>query len=562
VNLEYGDNPSPNVTFTSTLSDRTLVELRYSGFYGKDHYEPNQDGVPRVQPRFYNLDSGEVTGGILYWYDESVSEKTAFAAKVSHYADKFMGAAHDFKFGIQYNSGGSDYAGGYNDYIYTYDYEGQLAGYGYTQVPFHRGGRMRSLGVFFDDTVRVTDRLSVNLGLRYDHSNASIPSYPILNAQGEETGQQSAALDDLFTWDSVSPRLGFNWKITDDGKTVLKGHYGRYYRGVVTGEYDTVGPSVTPQYIGNWDFANNRFDPDSLALNFDNTNLRVDPGLKNPYTDQFIVGIERELFTNFGLAVNYVYKRGRNYTGWSDVGGQYTPVTYVDDEGAEASGGSITVQRLDNDPADRLFLLTNPDGLSSTYNGLTVQLIRRMANNWQLTSSLTLGKSEGRLASSLGSPTAGQQSSLTGGQTFGQNPNDYINTDGRLIGDRPVTFKTQLVYELPKGFLVGANFTYQSGRPWARQVRVPDLNVTTTIYAEPLNGDRRVDSWSILDVRLQKEFRLGGQANLALFADGLNLLNDDANESVLSRLGTSSTFGVPSRFVLPRRLMVGAKFRF
>ena len=31
-----------------------------------------------------------------------------------------------------------------------------------------------------------------------------------------------------------------------------------------------------------------------------------------------------------------------------------------------------------------------------------------------------------------------------------------------------MTFKTQLLYELPKGFLVGANYTFTTGMPWAR----------------------------------------------------------------------------------------------
>jgi CRP-like cAMP-binding protein len=48
----------------------------------------------------------------------------------------------------------------------------------------------------------------------------------------------------------------------------------------------------------------------------------------------------------------------------------------------------------------------------------------------------------------------------------------------------------------------------------------------------------------------------------AVFANALNLFNDDANESVLSRIGTSDVFGQPSLFLDPRRLMIGAKFEF
>jgi hypothetical protein len=65
-----------------------------------------------------------------------------------------------------------------------------------------------------------------------------------------------------------------------------------------------------------------------------------------------------------------------------------------------------------------------------------------------------------------------------------------------------------------------------------------------------------------MDVRLEKEFHLGGEAYFGLFADGLNLLNDDAHESVAARDGTNAGFGQPTLFLDPRRVMVGAKFRF
>ena len=123
--------------------------------------------------------------------------------------------------------------------------------------------------------------------------------------------------------------------------------------------------------------------------------------------------------------------------------------------------------------------------------------------------------------------------------------------------------KTQLVYQLPKGFLVGLNYRYQSGRPWARQIRVSSVaRISTTINGEELDGSRRVDDQSILDLRLQKDFHLGGEASLALFADVLNLTNNGANQGIASRRADASAFGVPTVFIWPRRLMVGAKLHF
>ena len=559
VTVETGHNPSPNVTWTSVLSDKTYFEARYSGFYGKDHGDPLHEGEPRVKPRFFDLDTGEITGGIYSWYD-GVSEKTALSGKLSYFADKFMGASHDFKFGVQYNSGGSDYVLGPNDYIYTY---GTEPSYGYTQLPYHQGGRMRNVGVFVDDTIRVGARLSVNAGVRYDYSKAFFPEFGILDREGNETGEFTAAVDEVFHWNTVSPRLGFNWKLTGDGKTVLKAHAGRYYRGVVTGEFDNTSPSITPRYLfsGTYDADGN---PEGLELVSDNTNLRVDPNFKPPYTDQFTVGIERELMKNLGLSVNYVHKRGERYGGNRDIGGEYVSDVYVDSEGEGATGASIPIQRYVG--GDRVFQLTNPDGMFSRFNGVTVQLVKRMADNWQMTSSLVWGRSTGRVGSSR--PSTGAAFGPAGNQTttaglFGRNPNDFVNSDGRLIADRPITFKTQLVYQFPAGFLAGANFIFQNGRPFGRLVRISDLvGIPTTIYAEPIDGSRTVPNQYVLDVRLQKDFKLGGTANVAVFADVLNALNDDAYEDVQDRLGTSENFGLPTEFVPPRRVMLGAKLRF
>ena len=48
---------------------RRCVEARYSGFYGVDHGDPLEPNEPRVRPRFNDLDSGQITGGIYSWYD-------------------------------------------------------------------------------------------------------------------------------------------------------------------------------------------------------------------------------------------------------------------------------------------------------------------------------------------------------------------------------------------------------------------------------------------------------------------------------------------------------------
>jgi hypothetical protein len=72
----------------------------------------------------------------------------------------------------------------------------------------------------------------------------------------------------------------------------------------------------------------------------------------------------------------------------------------------------------------------------------------------------------------------------------------------------------------------------------------------------------RTQTWTQLDARVEKAFGLGGTAELAVFGDFLNLFNSDTNESVLDRRPGNVNYLVPSRFILPRRLMLGGKFRF
>lgn len=563
LTVENGHNPSPGLMWTAVVSNKTFVEARYSGFYGVDHGDPLEDGEPRVRPRFYDLDTDRVTGGIYSWYDGN-SWKSALSGKVSHYADDFMGGSHDVKLGVQFDSGGSDYVLGPNDYIYTY---GSIPAYGYTQLPWHQGGQKKSFGGYVDDTFRVGSRVTLNLGIRYDWSKSSIRSYPVLDAQGNETGGSSAELPDIFSWNSISPRLGLVYKINESGKTTVKAHYGRYYRGVVTSEFDNVSPSITPRFLFDGTYVGGRPNPASLEVVSDNSNLEVDPDFKNPYTDQFIVGFEHELINNLGLQLNYVYKRGEHYGGWNDVGGTYVPATYVDSVGAEASGQQFQVFRLTSSADNRLFQLTNPDALFTRYKGFAVQAQKRMSNRWQATGSIVFSKTEGRIGSSMGTPTSSTQGTpavVANGLSFGQDPNHFVNTEGLLTNDRPIVAKLQFLYEAPYQITVGLNYTHQDGRPWARQILVSGLGFPARpqIQMEELNGDRRVPDWNIFDVRIQKDFSLGGNTRAGVFGDFLNLTNTAAPQGIGSRTGTSASFGLPTSFLIPRRLMLGAKIRF
>ena len=202
--------------------------------------------------------------------------------------------------------------------------------------------------------------------LRQQQGRAS-PAYPHPRPRGQRDRRSStAAVDKLFTWNSVSPRLGFTWKITGDGKTVLKGHYGRYYRGIVTGEFDDVDPvhHAALLFRGTYDDAG---QPARTWSSSPTTPTCASiPDFKDPYTDQFIVGFERELAKNLGVSAQLRPQEGRALRRLDGHRRQYEPVhlspTMTHREDAQPAAA-------DERPTDRLFLLTNPDGMFTRYNG-------------------------------------------------------------------------------------------------------------------------------------------------------------------------------------------------
>jgi outer membrane receptor protein involved in Fe transport len=561
--------PTPGLGYTGVLSDRTVLEVRYSGFYGDVQQLPTDPNQPRDLNRFYDIDTGFISGGHYYWYDLG-PKRTTITAKVSHLADKFLGSSHDFRFGVQYSGASAGGFVGYNDLIYTYSQSSPGYGYGIAYTPFSYSGDTKAIGVFLDDTVRVNNRLSLNVGVRYDHQKAFSAERPQLNELGEPTGVNFPQ-SDYFTWKTVSPRLGFNWKMTADGRTVLKGHYGRYHRAVATGEFaNKLGLSITPIFVGPYDIPSGTFG--DLTLSRSNENLGFDPDYESPYTNQFIVSLERELMRGLGAQLNYVNKRGRRFAGWQEIAGQYVRVPYVDDTFPGATGRTIDLFQLVSDPNERQFRITNPPGFDSDINAVSLGLLKRMNEKWQLTASATWLRATGSLQEGQGG--AGEAGSGVGiiqrgglqFRQFGQNPNSYVNVDGRLKSDVEWQFKVQAVYRFPAGILASANFSNRSGAHLVRRTRalrsitlVPE---NTPILLQPRGENGRLESLTILDMRLQKDFKLSEDVQVSLFADAFNLLNSDTTEGVVTSLVESSSFLFPLSPVNPRRFMLGTKFKF
>jgi hypothetical protein len=293
------------------------------------------------------------------------------------------------------------------------------------------------------------------------------------------------------------------------------------------------------------------------------SNIRVDPNTRTPHTDEYSIGVDRELSSRVSAAVAYIHKDGNDFIAWTDTGGQYRQeIRTLPD------GQILPVYVLTNSAADRRFLLTNPDGFSTTYNGLVTVLEKRYSNGWQALGSYTFSRTSGLLSSSGVSVADGQlggQLSTVAGPTpnpFGRDPNDLTNAYGRLPNDRPHMFRLSGTFDVPRtGVALGANFQQFSGKPWAASALVPlsQGQGSRRILLEP-RGTRRMSSQSLLDLRVSRPFTLGRAGRVDVIFDVLNLLNDTAEEAMATdNLFSPTTFGKPTVFVDPRRAMISVR---
>jgi hypothetical protein len=284
----------------------------------------------------------------------------------NRYQSAWLGANHELKAGIQLERGehrGSTIIPGGVRYI---DSGGPFqAEY---REPSIAGGPADMVALFASDSIALNDRVTLNAGIRFDHSRASSQDVPALDADGMETDQTIAGLGTLYTWNVVSPRLGVTATLTADGRTMLRASYGRFNQGVLTGELSPVHPGVTSTITMAYDAATGGYTTPVSVVN-PRINLALDPGTRTPRTDEYSVGIERQLPARLAASAAYIRKTGANFIAWTDTGGTYR------EEPRTLSGYSVPVFVLTNLASDRRFLLTNPADSSMNYDGLVRAMI-------------------------------------------------------------------------------------------------------------------------------------------------------------------------------------------
>jgi hypothetical protein len=547
----HGTVPAITLGHLTHSSSATVWDFRVGRFAFSQHDDPST-GNPAEQSRFDQF-TKRFSGGPPQ-VGNVMAARTTAKATLTHYTPAMVGAAHEFTIGGQVEKGEHTSLRAVPTGVSLITFDG-LPLQSVSSDPSNAGGRVTTTAAFISDAITFADRVTVTAGLRFDRTRAISQDLRALDAEGRNTGRLIEGLGTMYTWHTVSPRLGMTIKVDADGRTLVRGSYGRYSQSVQTGEVSPLSPGVTP--VTTRDFVARDGDYTRVRSVVNQSNLQLDPGIRAPHTDEYSIEFDREVGRRLAIAVTYVRKEGADFIGWKDVGGQYglATVTLPDET-------SLAVFQLAPGSPARLFQLTNPDGYFLSYDGLVVSAEKRHSHGWQVSGSYTLSRAKGLLPSS-GATAAGEQVSTVGAPPifFGRDPNDRTNAVGRLPNDRPHMGRITGSVDVPRtGWMLAANFQIFSGKPWAATTLVPlaaPQSSQQRVLLEP-RGTRRLSSQQMLDLRASKTFAIG-QRRIDLIVDVLNAFNDTAEEGLGTDDRFSATFGQPNVFVDPRRVMFGVR---
>jgi hypothetical protein len=327
---------------------------------------------------------------------------------------------------------------------------------------------------------------------------------------------------------NLAPRLSFSWDPFADGKTKMYATWGRFYGALFL---DTAVREKRAD-LQSFTFT---LPANDVALRDPNegafTIYQISRDLRTPYTDEFTLGVERELAPELAVKVVFTRKDGRNQLQDKDVnhvtvdrtGGPGNTSDGLNDDclsgilpqvGLCLPDGSPDIEPL-NPNFNQIFLLGNFN--FSQYRSLELVLTRRLHRNWQFETSYTWSEAIGN-AESFNS-------------VLGDDPSQVQLERGFLEYDQRHVVKFNAIAHLPKEFSLGGSIEYQSGLPFSvvrRDFVSDNLGNGTfrTIFPTSQRNDQRNTNYWLFNTNVKKSLTFGRVKAVASF-DIINLLNSD-----------------------------------
>jgi hypothetical protein len=294
--------------------------------------------------------------GVVIGYNSNtpqttIQHKWQFRDDFSWHVTGKGGLGHDFKAGVNiinepklyvtFNSGSTDYA-------YTHLDNNSVGPI--SSVTRNKSGAaanlpMKQYGMYFQDDWRITSRITINAGLRYDLvtgfaiNQNGVTNFDKLQAAGQSglfngvVGFQEWGPSPREDYNNIQPRIGLAWDVRGNGKDLFRTGWGIYYdfgytnanilfpglsaqggSGVVFTVTDTAGIKnpdgsffAYGQPIGNI-ASQNQVNP---AGPFFSSNVAV-PRVKQPFTSQFSIGWSHEIDASTVIDADYMHLEGKD----------------------------------------------------------------------------------------------------------------------------------------------------------------------------------------------------------------------------------------------------------
>ena len=412
--------------------------------------------------------------------------------------------------------------------------------------------------VFLNDQWRLNDRLSINLGVRYDKNHAA-------NSLGVVTANDSA----------ISPRVATAFDVTGNGALRVGASYAHYVGAIqdsildssssggqpgalywyVTGADAPVINSPTPatgaalttraqalQQVFDWFFAQGCPDLETCKLklggppSIPGLTSKITTTLKSPYAREYTFGVNGAIGSG-AYRLDFVRRDFHDF---------YNTVLNTTTGQASFAGSSFDVG-----------IIGNTNGLERNYTALQAQLGWRFFNNrlnlnanW--TWSHTLGNFDGETAGS-GPVTAGTETYPEYKDPAWNNPRGDLITDQRhrvrVFGAYDLPFVPQRIGVMSLGVVQA----YDTGVPYGAvgTVRSRDV-VTNPGYANPPGSVTyyftardafRTDAIKRTDLSLSISTKIGGFAELFLVPQVTNVFNNRGVIAVDTTVFTARSTG-------------------
>ncbi len=552
--------------WNGTISDKLYVEARYGDF---GYYFPT---LANSDDDYFWRDSGTlaIEGAHRKWQLDRDRKQATGAA--TYFLDTASGS-HTFKFGGEILTeigweGFEQGVGGNIEHVYSNGRSNQVifriptateAG----KLGLGKSGALTSASAldvasFFANDTWSKGRATVNLGVRYDRYKSTLPEQQQLaGAVGPVVvAAKTFAEQEMFTWSEFAPRVGVVFDLMGDGKTVLKGNYGFFWHNPGVGVGSSANPNTAAkQATYQWNDTNGdrRWQPGEQGNKLSEAlegGVLLQNGIKQPYTHEASVWVERQLADTLGVRAGFVYKTEDDLidTGWQPfrTSSAFTvPYNFVDIGVDGRSGTSDDVN---------VAMLGLPSALAANFPTTTV-----VSNTGQYSRAKTVELSMTRRYSNKWSASIGGAYTLTTDfpNSFPNNPNEPGAEDRTLWN-----LKATGSYDAPWGIRLSPVLRHQSGANYARTltIAVPSgsgLVASGTAYAEPMDSNREDNIW-VFDIRAERTVPFGSRTRARLFFDLFNITNSHSSETISRATGLG--YQKPSAILAPRTARVGFRF--